>query len=89
MSELIAKLQQWWENTDFLHHLLPTLALLLVGIILVRIVMATRRNKKLPRVFPGQLNRYNYWGSDCFPAAFIFTNDVFSFIMRKTVMSIL
>ena len=40
MSELIAKLQQWWENTDFLHHLLPTLALLLVGIVLVRIVIS-------------------------------------------------
>ena len=40
MSELIEKLQQWWNDTGLVHHLLPTLALLLVGIIVVRIVIA-------------------------------------------------
>lgn len=40
MSALIEKLQQWWNETGLLHHLLPTLALLLVGIIVVRIVIA-------------------------------------------------
>ena len=39
MSELIEKLQLWWQDTGLVHHLLPTLALLLVGIILVRIVI--------------------------------------------------
>ena len=40
MSELIEKLQQWWQTTGLVHHLLPTLALLLVGIVLVRIVIS-------------------------------------------------
>ena len=39
MSVLIEKLQLWWQDTGLVHHLLPTLALLLVGIILVRIVI--------------------------------------------------
>lgn len=48
MSGLIEKLQQWWQTTGLVHHLLPTLALLLVGIILVRIVItiANRMLKK-------------------------------------------
>lgn len=40
MSELIEKLQQWWNDTGLVHHLLPTLALLLAGIIIARIVIA-------------------------------------------------
>lgn len=39
-SELIQKLQQWWNETGLLMHLLPTLALLLVGAVIIRIVIA-------------------------------------------------
>ena len=40
MSELIENLQQWWNSTGALHHALPTLALLLVGIVIIRIIIA-------------------------------------------------
>ena len=39
-EELLAKLQQWWNSTGWMAHLLPTLLLLIVGIIAVRIIIA-------------------------------------------------
>ncbi len=39
MSELIAKINDWWNRTSTLHHLLPTVLIVLVGIILIRITM--------------------------------------------------
>ena len=39
-SDLINQLQQWWDNTNLLNHLLPTLALLLGGIIVIRIIIS-------------------------------------------------
>jgi small conductance mechanosensitive channel len=40
MSELIENLQQWWSNASWLEHLLPTLILLLIGVLAIRIVIA-------------------------------------------------
>ena len=40
MSELLENLQQWWNETGLLHRLLPILLLLLVGIVVIRIVIA-------------------------------------------------
>lgn len=40
MSELLAKLQLWWSETGWLEHLLPTLILLLTGVLTIRIVIA-------------------------------------------------
>ena len=40
MSQLIENLQQWWNSTGALHHALPTLVLLLIGILIIRIIIA-------------------------------------------------
>ena len=40
MSELLERLQLWWKDASWLEHLLPTLILLLVGVILIRIIIA-------------------------------------------------
>jgi small conductance mechanosensitive channel len=39
-AELIEKLQQWWNNTGWLEHLLPTLLLLAAGAIVIRIIVS-------------------------------------------------
>ena len=39
-AELIENLQQWWTNTGWLEHLLPTLLLLIIGAVVIRIVIA-------------------------------------------------
>jgi small conductance mechanosensitive channel len=40
MSELLTRLQLWWSNASWLEHLLPTLILLLIGVLAIRIVIA-------------------------------------------------
>ena len=39
-AELIENLQQWWNNTGWLEHLLPTLLLLAAGAIVIRIIVS-------------------------------------------------
>ena len=40
MSELLTQLQQWWQSTNIVHHLFPTLILLVIGILAVRVIIA-------------------------------------------------
>ena len=48
MSELLTRLQLWWSNASWLEHLLPTLILLLIGVLAIRIVI-TIVNKMLKK----------------------------------------
>ena len=40
MSELIEKVQTWWDSTSILQHIPPVLILFVCGVILIRIVVA-------------------------------------------------
>jgi small conductance mechanosensitive channel len=48
MSELLTRLHLWWSNASWLEHLLPTLILLLIGVLAIRIVI-TIVNKMLKK----------------------------------------